>query len=828
MKKWQICYATQRTKNRQPSNISKSILPCLLMATVSNLVSAETAKEQGAILEEVFVTAQFRKQSVQETPIAITAVTGDMLEARIQTNIFEVSRQAPNVTLTPQGQAWGPAMVAFIRGVGQSDFIYALEPGVGIYVDDVYYSTLTGSLLELMDLDRVEILRGPQGTLAGRNSVGGAVKLFSKKPTGEGVGDISVTYGSYDRLDFSGNYDFTVVPDKLFARISGMSQSKDGYIKRVDYGCSHPSSGVPTFAVGDGCNLGTLGGKSLTAARLALLWNASDSVQVDFSADITNDHSEAGGDVLRYANATQSIDDGDPSTPVVFLDNRFVAYGPNAGDPNGSNPYITYSTFMDPNQPTASLPYSPHSLAPIQYFEGKGFSTAINWEISENFELNSITAYREYETKFTEDADGSPIHGQLAYQQLEHEQYSQELRLNGTVADGEVDFTAGLFWFQSDGVFRGRFSLPYLPADFIHPGDPSSNDSQAVFLNSTWHATDRMNISAGIRYSKDEKSYRFFRRNPDGTIPSIPCGAPPQAPNCSQFGLDNQPSGFDGDNTDWRIALDYSVNEDILVYGSVSTGYRAGGINPRPFFGPGSILPVNGNSIDFINGIPIDVNQIGPFEPETLTAYEIGAKMDLLDKTLRLNMSAFRNDYEDIILNLQFCPIFCFKPTNVGTAEVSGFEVELQYYPTSKLSIDASFSKLDFQYTETDFSRTFVSKDMTSPFTPDTQASLGIQFDFYTGPAGTLTGRIDTSYQSKMFAEAINATNNKIDGYTLTNLHFMWISPDESWSTSLEGINIADTYYELSRFDQSNGPAQTVTANPGTPRTWAIKIKHQF
>src|SRR5690606_4804412 len=147
-------------------------------------LAQEESGAAGGQLEEVTITAEFREASLQETPIAITAVNSAMLEMRSQTSIDQVAAQAPSVHLGPQGQANGSGLIAFIRGVGQTDFNFALEPGVGLYIDDVYYPTLTGSLVDLLDLDRVEVLRGPQGTLAGRNSIGGAIKLFSKKPQG--------------------------------------------------------------------------------------------------------------------------------------------------------------------------------------------------------------------------------------------------------------------------------------------------------------------------------------------------------------------------------------------------------------------------------------------------------------------------------------------------------------------------------------------------------------------------------------------------------------------------------------------------------------------
>src|SRR3954471_18821482 len=166
-------------------------------------------------LQEVVVTAEFRQRNLQDTPIAITAVTGEMLEARSQLTLADVTNQAPSVTLKPNGASYGPSLAANIRGVGQFDFHPALEPGVGVYVDDVYYSTLTGSIVDLLDIDRVEVLRGPQGTLAGKNSIGGAIKLYSKKPDGRNGGYLEATLGNYGRRDFRGSADFTLVPDRL-------------------------------------------------------------------------------------------------------------------------------------------------------------------------------------------------------------------------------------------------------------------------------------------------------------------------------------------------------------------------------------------------------------------------------------------------------------------------------------------------------------------------------------------------------------------------------------------------------------------------------------
>src|SRR5687767_10044938 len=239
--------------------------------------AVQAANEQAANEEgrsnAILVTAQFREQNLQDTPIAITATTGEMLEARGQTNIADVAAQAPNVSLRPQPQNGGSGLIAFIRGVGQVDFNYALDPGVGVYIDDVYIPTLSSSLLELIDLDRIEILRGPQGTLAGKNSIGGAIKLFSARPRGDGSGSLRVGYGSFNELSVRGMADIGI-SDTLALRISGMTRSRDGYVGMLDYAQTHPGSTVPhNNARGiDNSDYETMGGQDITAVRGALRW----------------------------------------------------------------------------------------------------------------------------------------------------------------------------------------------------------------------------------------------------------------------------------------------------------------------------------------------------------------------------------------------------------------------------------------------------------------------------------------------------------------------------------------------------------------------------
>jgi iron complex outermembrane receptor protein len=799
--------------------VARGVSLALLMAGGGAFAQQSTETDQ---LEEITVTAQFRSENLQETPLAITAVTGDMLEARSQTSIYEVAKQAPSVFLAPQAQANGSGLIAYIRGVGQTDFNYALEPGVGLYVDDVYLPTLTGSLLDLLDLDRVEILRGPQGTLAGRNSIGGAIKLFSKRAEGHG-GHVSLTYGSYDRVDVRASGDFTLLDDKLFMRVAGVSKNRDGYVDRMDYGCTHPGSGVPTLKLSQGCKLGTLGGISYAAGRLNLRWLPSDAVEVNFNADVTNDSSEAGADVLRRAQQTLPatdpryvwVDDGNPATvPTIPLDCRFVPYGQYGCDPNKDDPYISYATFVDSTAPTNQRPFKPVVVPVVQQLDQYGMSANIDWTINENYSLKSISAWRKYESSWAQDVDNSPAASQQLLQSLRHWAWSQELRLNGSIGDA-FDFTTGLYYFKQDGTLEARVDLNYAGIDFVHGPDPTPSDSQALFAQGTFHATDALSFTVGARYTEDEKDYTYFRHNPDGTVPVPPTGfpfAPNQPPNAVLTGLNGTSAHFESNQFDWRVVADYQWTEDFMTYLQASTGYKGGGINPRPFF----------------------VSQELPFDPETLTTYEFGFKSDFAGNRIRLNVAAFFNQYEDIILRLNFCAQSppgqqtpCQLPANVGKADVKGIEVESNMLLGKGFSVDLAASWMDFKYTETNFATTAIPTSYITPFTPELKGSLGLQYETPFAGDHTFVARVDWAYQSDVYGDAFNNPYNHIPSYGTGNVRFTWRGPDDTWETSAEVQNVSDKLFYLATNDYS-ASAGTSSFSPGLPRTWALTVKRNF
>ncbi|MEO6078208.1 MAG: TonB-dependent receptor [Steroidobacteraceae bacterium] len=775
------------------------------------------------VLEEVIVTAQFREQNVQDIPLAITAISADMLEARSQTNIAEVASQAPSVTLRAAAPMFGPSIQAYIRGIGQLDFNPALEPGVGLYVDDVYYATLTGSMLDLLDLERVEILRGPQGTLAGKNSIGGAVKLYSQRPTATPGGYFSATYGSRDRVDLRGSANFALT-DNLFMRISGADKRQGGYIDRIDYGCAFPASGIaPVRTPIRGCVVSKDSDVNYTAVRASLRWIANDALEFNFSVDYTDDDRNPTGAVLVNANTTPN----DNIQPVRGATNLpLYTFVP----PRGS--YYTYASYYNPAGTFVTTPglTPPASATPIplletrpgavrQFFKGGGTSLVTDWTINEGLALKSITAWRWYNSGFVNDNDQSPLASSIGDGTLPFHSFSEEVRLNGAFAANKVEWTLGAFYMSQGSRYETWQDLRYLGQANSYSGagaakrnplqfqqnDPVRAETQAAFAHASWHLTEELTANLGLRYTDESKDYTFVRKNRSGT------------PQTYLGGLDGQTKAYSGDNLDYRINLQYALTPDVMTYVQYATAFKGGGISPRPFV----------------------IGQALPFDPETLNTIEAGVKTDLFDRRLRLNGSVYFGKYKDIQLSLQSCPAStglvapCGAVANAGDGEMKGVELEAVLRPFAGLSIDASYNYFDFKYTFVDPAVSATSRpwhitaDDKLPFSPKSKFALGATYEIGLANGSTISPRVDWSHQASFYTNAANQPSNFIGAYSLLNARLTWRSSDQMLDVSLEGTNLTDKYYFMSRADQLQSAGHTDGA-PGRPREWALTIKKRF
>jgi len=780
------------------TTVASAIAVSLLGASPVYAQGAAAEQESSGGLEEVVVTAQFREERLQDTPIAITAVSDEMLRARGQTSIVQLTNEAPSVQLRPAPAAFGPGLNAFIRGIGQGDFNFAFEPGVGVYVDDVYYSTLHGAVLDLLDLERVEVLRGPQGTLQGRNSIGGAIRLITKKPTGDGGGFVDVGFGQFNMVTARGAGELALVPDKLFMRIAGVTKHQDGYQNRVDFACANGfPAGVPTNLSGSAsdCTVGTAGGKSYSSGRVSLRWVPNDRLEINLAGDVTDDNSEVQASTLRFAR---------PITTVPGYGSQFVP----------TSPDVTYSTFCDNGLaaapfggPPITNPFGTFCIPPVNKIWQAGGSANIEFKINDSLSLKSITAYRQFKAAFAEDVDGSPLPAETVFNNTFHHGFQQELQLNGTAS--RLDYTFGGFYFKQTNRNSNRVDIPYVTGlgrvlDFTS-NDPVTSDTWAAFVHGAWHLSDPLTITTGLRYSKETKDYTFSRLNPDNSGGNPIVGS-----------LTGTTGHYEGSKLDYRFSLDYRFNPQLLTYIGYSTGFKGGGINPRPFF----------------------VSQVVPFGKETLDTAELGLKSDLWDRRLRLNAAIFYSWYKDMQLVPLSCDDIspfpgapCAAPRNLADSHISGAEVEMAFRPTQAFSIDASVSYLKFSYSRLDPAALgSVDPNADTPAaTPKTQASLGVQYELPIGEYGSLTPRFDVYHQSDIngLSSATAAPWQVVHSYTTVNGRLTWRGPSDKWEAGVEVDNLTDKEYFYNTFDLS-GLAGFAQAQPAPPRTWSVNFRRTF
>jgi iron complex outermembrane receptor protein len=745
----------------------------LWMVATANPAQAQDEGDEAADADnkDIIVTAQFREQRLQDTPLAITALSGEDIENKALSNIVEIAATAPNVNIqNTSGSQGGPTI--YIRGVGQYDSNFAFEPGVGVYIDDVYHGVLNGSLFDLLDLERVEILRGPQGTLAGRNSIGGAVKLFSRTPQGDGSGFVSATYGSLNRIELRAAYDVGLA-DNVALRVSGFGKRRDGYVDILDFACDQPGAvlpgdNFPTQAQNEGCKIGELGGIEAFGLRAALRFTPSDQLDINIVGSITRDNS----DVIAMEQTSSS-------------DPRFVA----------PRPYVFYGTFDS----DAGWNDEPSTTSDFQSISGK-----VDWHINDNLTLTSITAYEDLYSSWIGDTEGGPSGVGLTRLNQPYHQFTQELRLSGEVGDGMLEYTVGGFYFDSKGYVGARvYSFPIL--NWIQH-DPVTSESKAAYAHVVFHPVEAMSVIGGIRYTDDSKEYTFVRLDPATGLPAAIVGS-----------LNGVTGSYAGDSFDYRLGVDYRFSDALMAYAQFSTGYKGGGIAPRPF-------------------IPA---QVVPFDPERVNAFEVGFKSDFADNRVRLNMAAFLNKYRGIILidangfpgspgDPDWFPLSAV-PFNAGKADIKGVELETTIEPVDGLTLQGSVSWLDFEYKSLDPNATAsgITLDFLAPYTPEWRWSVDLAYEIPLASGATITPRFYADYTDSYFTDPVNAATNHIDARTILNANIAFRTADEGWELIAGVTNIADKHYYVNAFDiiAINGNNSQAV---GRPREFFVTARKNF
>ena len=703
-------------------------------------------------LERIVVTARKREETIQDVPVAVTAFTADSLDKLNVEDLSDLDAQVPNLTIYA-ARGSSSTITAYIRGVGQSDPLWGVDPGVGLYLDDVYIARPQGALLDVFDVGRVEVLRGPQGTLYGKNTIGGAIKYVSKPLPEEFEGFASLTVGNYSQLDAK-----AAIGGPLFghdsgirARLSVASLNRDGFGENV----------VTKQPVSD---------KEINALRFAIGAFSQEDFDVQFAFDWMDDQSGVRG--ARMLAPNRFVPTAAP------MDSR---YDVRNGMPN------------------------------VNDTEMKGASVTVNWRPNESWALKYVGAKRESDTETNIDFD--TLQNKIADVKAFYsdEQTSNELQANYD-GGGRARGVFGVYRFHGRAggqVLNNFFNLLF--------GDTQGNvytSSTALYADWTFDLTERLKLDVGARYTDEDKHAVVLNRGYSDSTYSTPISIAANFDKTINF-----------KNTSPKISLDYQVNDDIMIYGLASRGFKSGGYNIRA---QATAVPRSAE----------------PFQDESVDSFEIGSKMSFLDNRLFLNLSAFHNKYKDIQLSVftsydsnndGIDDAFFGDFTNAGRGTVNGLEVEYQWLPTSHWAISGNLAWLDAKYDEYMYKNTNIAHQQEFTNAPDFSGALNVEYRTELGGMGSLSARIGYSYQSSVVATTevvrdpvtgATATPISQDGYGLINAGAIW-KLNNAWSFSLQGTNLADEEYLTTGYNLVSSLG-VLTGFYGPPRQYSLTVKYDF
>jgi iron complex outermembrane receptor protein len=931
------------------------------VAAATLLGSAAFADQQ---LEEIVVTAQKRSENIQNVPIAITAFTADTLRSKGLTDIHSLSNLTPNVNLDGGAPFSGDSSVlsASIRGIGQDDFAFNLDPGVGVYLDGVYLARTIGANQSLLDVDRIEILKGPQGTLFGRNTIGGAINIVTHTPGEESTINGSMTVGSYNRHDVNLTADMPISSD-ILTTVSISSQTRDGYQKTIPY---PPGSGIGSVpyqvdsqtdfpkATGNQSSSDG-GGQNVQAIRGKLLWHLTNTLDLTLSGDYTHE------DQPGLANVVQSVTTANASTYIspasLFTGGSFagvpgaelpVVFSPLGGTNLMGNFYnlcvvtpasaLTTGIFNTKNGLCGPLavgtwnsttgafrgnglgyPGSPAlggvgavgvpnsvlqgllaafpSVAPYvhqgangigsviypgqtpriywdfantqtgnidtTYADGPSFaksnsyggSATFDWQITPDMKFKSITGARAISWDIGTDLDGTPESFQEVTDSQGQHQFSQEFQLNGKAVDGRLDYAAGLYYFTEAGYVHD-----YVPFDtgYLYVYDYQNDvktDSYAGYAHLDFKVTDNWGLTAGGRYSDEQKHFIGGQGDLDGFSykllgcldPSAPAASFPQyvafahATGGSTTGTCQQALGFPDpnnplryfpttpDHQSWNVftptlGTQYHFTQDVMAYLSYSKGFKSGGWTTRL-------------------SDPIESPSAARFNPEYDKTYELGLKSQWFDRHLQADMAVFESKYSGIQLDVQEGP----SPVeqNAGNATIKGAELELASVFDNGLSMNFTAGYLDAYYTFLNPCLLYNASPTTGvcsaasgaqyvpgfggfsyhselPKTPKTKFSFSPTYDFHIANDGTIRLAADYTYVAHMFNDAPNTVLLERDATHTINAAIHYIPPSKHFEFIVGGTNLSnDRYLTVGSVNYAAG--ETVGSyNP--PRMWYLTI----
>jgi iron complex outermembrane receptor protein len=714
--------------------------------------SAAQQEEPQPITGDIVVTAQRRSERLQDVPIAVTAFSGETLRSLGVSQPQDIFRQMPSVTFqAPAGTAGFPIYV--MRGVAMLDLSYTSEAAVASYRDDVYQGNNALGATPIFDLERVEVLRGPQGTLWGRNATGGLINFISARPTRNFAAGTIMQYGNYDDVVLEG---FVSGPlsDRVRARIAGRFNSNNGY--QTD--------------VVNGLRLGAT--DSAVDVRAIVVFDATDDLSVTVSAHFTDADGRNDGGAFKGTR--------EPGNPALTC----------ALDQILANLCVNSRGYRNPTfEP--GLVYSGEDLSFSRH--GWGANGRVEWDLG-GVTLTSITAYETIRKFEGFDADRAPV-GQTAGRfwqvfDIDHEQISQELRLAGET--DRLTWQIGGFYYHDKRFYTS--SLPFVPAG--NWADQSIT-SYSFFAQGTYAVTDRFNLTAGARYTKDDK---------DILLAGVSAGAVPGTRSGTRtFLLDGT---TEPDAMTWRLGADYEVTPDVMVFATASTGYKVGGFNATGQFSAATA---------------------GPVDPEKITSYELGIKSSWFDRRLTANLTVFHSVW-DRIQAAATVPIpgtntIGVVYTNIGKADITGLEAELSARPTDELSLSGGLS---LNYNNLDAPGVVIGgrpiDGNVLANTPKVTLFGAVNWKPRLADGSHLIFGANANYQSRKNFRPDNSPFTFQPAYTLVDGRVGWEDASERYRIEFFGANVLNKRYFASAAPFGD---QAIYAW-GMPRTYGLRLTSKF
>jgi iron complex outermembrane receptor protein len=774
-------------------------------------------------LAEITVTAQKRNQNIQDVPIDMVALSGEMLQDRSVTGIVQLANYTPSVQLSNSSQIVGSSqsLSAFIRGIGQDDFSAGFEPGVGTYVDGVYLARTIGANVNLLDVERVEILKGPQGTLFGRNTIGGAISVATRDPAPTAGVTAELTGGRFDR--YGGRFIADLpISGALRSSIAVSASSVSGFEKRIPFPVAnaYATDLISAFAgLGSVPGYGahsTLGGSDDVNVRGKLLWKATDGLRVTLIAD----YAHSSGSTQPYTLIAVSTAPGTLSglyntcinTPVATL--AAIGFGAVCGPRLGPGTPLG-GVNLDANRANNRLPYDSRYITgnfDTTYGTGNNYSQLDNWgfastivhDLSEHIALKSITAFRRQDWKVGTDPDGSPI---IMFEptilQDEH-QVSQEFQLAGDAIADHLHWLFGSYYLSEDATEQQN---PILAGGMFPIYNPTAlqTESGAAFTHLDFKLTDRWQITAGGRYTKEKKWVATNQQDLNLFLQKlgVPASSYPNSSNLTQLlPIAQQERSFD--NFSPRLGLEYHPAEDMMLYASFSKGYKSGGWTTRVSF-PQKIVPT--------------------FNPETAATYEIGMKSQFLDHRLQVDFAGFTTQYKAIQLLIQegVSPTFI----NAGDARIKGLEIDTEAAITDTLHVTASTGYVDAFYTGIEDPTGVITLESSLPKVAKWTAHVGADYRMYLPWSDSVTFRGDYTFKSRVANDADNTPALFAQGISLVDMSATYQPLLGNWSFIAGGTNITNRRYLVNGETQLGG-AGMIFGVSNLPAEWYVTARSKF